>query len=105
MNTEEINGAEFNATKMRYEFGPGMQRVVGPPIVLQSLIVPGAEVSDGVLVEAVTVPWALIAKMLIDDPNILFTIAPRNMEELIAAAYVKAGFDEVVLTPRSGDFG
>jgi hypothetical protein len=29
----------------------------------------------------------------------------RKLEEMIAAAYDKAGFDEVILTPRSGDLG
>ncbi|WP_439375522.1 restriction endonuclease [Bradyrhizobium sp. DASA03120] len=29
----------------------------------------------------------------------------RIWEEIIAGAFVKAGFDEVVLTPRSGDHG
>lgn len=27
------------------------------------------------------------------------------MEEIVAAAYDKEGFDEVILTPRSGDYG
>jgi restriction system protein len=30
---------------------------------------------------------------------------PRGWEEIIAGAYVEAGFDEVILTPRSGDLG
>ena len=30
---------------------------------------------------------------------------PRKMEELIAGGYKKAGFDEVILTPRSADGG
>jgi restriction system protein len=34
-----------------------------------------------------------------------FQIPPSKWEEIIAGAYSKAGFDEVTLTPRSGDFG
>ena len=29
----------------------------------------------------------------------------KNWEEIVAGAYHKAGFDEVTLTPRSGDYG
>jgi restriction system protein len=74
-------------------------------INLQSIIVPGAKVKDGLIVEAVAIPWTLIANMFAKDRNIIFTIDPRKMEELIAASYKEAGFDEVLLTPRSGDFG
>ena len=43
--------------------------------------------------------------MLERDPSVMFKIDPRKLEELIAAAYHEAGFDEVILTPRSGDLG
>jgi restriction system protein len=39
------------------------------------------------------------------DPSIIYQIDDRKWEELIAAAYKKAGFDEVILTPRSNDHG
>jgi restriction system protein len=39
------------------------------------------------------------------DPAAAFQIPPRTLEEMIAAAYKKDGFDEVTLTPRSGDHG
>jgi len=39
------------------------------------------------------------------DPTVAFQIPPHKWEEMIAAAYKKAGFDEVTLTPRSGDRG
>ena len=29
----------------------------------------------------------------------------EKWEEMIAGAYSRAGFDEVILTPRSGDYG
>jgi restriction system protein len=34
-----------------------------------------------------------------------FQISPRVWEELIAAAFEQDGYDQVTLTPRSGDFG
>ena len=37
--------------------------------------------------------------------NPSYQIDPRKWEEIIAAAYDRAGFEEVTLTPRSGDFG
>jgi restriction system protein len=39
------------------------------------------------------------------DPRIAFQLSWEKWEEIIAGAYKKAGFDEVVLTPRSGDYG
>ena len=35
----------------------------------------------------------------------LYRIDHRKMEEMIAGWYEQAGFDEVTLTPRSGDHG
>ena len=35
----------------------------------------------------------------------IYQLSPRELEELIAASYDRAGFDEVILTPRSGDHG
>ena len=35
----------------------------------------------------------------------MYEISPRQWEEMIAGAYVAAGFDEVILTHRSGDQG
>ncbi|WP_292434095.1 restriction endonuclease [Methylobacter sp.] len=43
--------------------------------------------------------------MLEKDPSAAYAIDPYKWEEIIAGAYVAAGFDEVVLTPRSGDNG
>ena len=34
-----------------------------------------------------------------------FQIPTDKWEEIVAGAYKKAGFDEVILTPRSGDLG
>lgn len=51
------------------------------------------------------VPWHEIVKLITRDPNAIFQIEARQWEEIIAAAYEQAGFDEVILTPRSGDYG
>ena len=49
--------------------------------------------------------WAEIIRLMGEDPDILFKIDPRKLEEIIAGAYERSGFDEVILTPRSGDRG
>jgi restriction system protein len=39
------------------------------------------------------------------DASLAYQIPARKWEEIIAGAYQRAGFDEVTLTPHSGDFG
>jgi len=43
--------------------------------------------------------------LLAREPALAFQIEARKWEEIIAGAYKTAGFDEVTLTPRSGDLG
>jgi restriction system protein len=74
-------------------------------LLLQSVVVPGERTDEGKLVEAVTIPWFEIVALLEKDPNAAFDIPPDKWEEIIAGAYKRAGFDEVTLTPRSGDRG
>jgi restriction system protein len=54
---------------------------------------------------AVTLPWFEIIALLSRDPSLAYQIAARKWEEIIAGAYQRAGFDEVTLTPGSGDLG
>jgi len=74
-------------------------------LLLQTVIVPGANISEGRLIEAVAVPWFDIIAFLKTDPTIAFQIAWEKWEEIVAGAYTRAGFEEVILTPRSGDSG
>jgi restriction system protein len=76
-----------------------------PSLLLQAVIVPGEKTLEGELVEAVALPWFDIIELLNSDPAVAYRIDPRKWEEIIAGAYQQAGFDEVTLTPRSGDFG
>ncbi len=76
-----------------------------PAISLQLLVAPGPKVSAGRLIEAVAVPWFDIIALLAKDERAAYEIAPEKWEEIVAGAYTQAGFDEVILTPRSGDFG
>jgi restriction system protein len=74
-------------------------------LVMQSVVTAGERTDEGRLIEAVTRPWFDIIEALLKDPKAAFEIPSRLWEEIIAGAYKKAGFEEVTLTPRSGDFG
>lgn len=74
-------------------------------LLLQSVITCGDKTSEGVLLKAVNLPWFEIVELLQNDPNEAFKIPPRKWEEIIAGAYKKAGFEDVILTPSSGDYG
>ena len=74
-------------------------------LLMQTVIVPGDKTTEGRLIEAVTIPWFDIVALLQKDPNIAFEISWDRWEEIIAGAYRQSGFDEVTLTPRSGDYG
>ena len=84
------------------------QGTVTPPLpsfVLQAVVERGAAVPDGNLIIAVAPAWSKIIALLERDPDAAFKIDPRKWEEIIAGAYSEAGFDEVILTPHSGDRG
>jgi restriction system protein len=74
-------------------------------ILLQTVVIRGEQTSEGQIIQAVTVPWFDIIDLLKKNPDIAFQIGYEKWEEIIAGAYRKAGFDEVILTPRSGDHG
>ena len=76
-----------------------------PSLLLQAVIVPGDKTQEGQLVKAVALQWFDIIELLSRDPAAAYQIEARKWEEIIAGAYQRAGFDEVTLTPRSGDFG
>lgn len=82
--------------------------VVGhyPAVLLQAMVVNlGDQTEGGPLVEGVSVAWFEIVRELARDPAFLFKVSWRKLEELIAGAYERDGWPEVVLTPRSGDRG
>lgn len=80
------------------------ERASIPGILMKAVIVPGESTHEGVLVQAVAVPWLEIMEIIAKDPDVIYQIDSRKWEEIIAGAYRKQGFD-VVLTPRSGDGG
>jgi len=74
-------------------------------LMLQAVVIKGPKTDEGHIIESVAPVWFKIAQILRDDPSVMFQIDDRKWEELVAGIYKQAGFDEVTLTPRSGDFG
>jgi len=77
-----------------------------PEVLLQAAVVVfGDRTNEGQLIREVAIPWFEIIRQLERDLEFMFKIPPRKLEEIIAGAYERAGFPEVILTPRSGDRG
>jgi restriction system protein len=76
-----------------------------PEMIVRALLVFGDRTKEGQLVRAVSIPWFEIIATLARDPANAYQIDARVWEEIIAGAYRREGFDDVVLTPRSGDKG
>lgn len=74
-------------------------------LLLQTIVSPYGQTEEGSLVHALEIPWAIIVQRLTKNWSEAFTIPPRIWEEIIAAAFDQDGYDEVTLTPRSGDHG
>ncbi|HEY1535960.1 MAG TPA: restriction endonuclease [Polyangiaceae bacterium] len=74
-------------------------------LVTASVEVYGNVPGEGELVRYVEPVWRAILKLLEFDSDALHKIPPRELEQLVAASYDADGYDEVILTPRSGDGG
>jgi restriction system protein len=49
--------------------------------------------------------WDEIVQALGDDWTLAYRLPPERWEEIVAGAFHRAQYDEVTLTPRSGDHG
>ena len=65
----------------------------------------GDRTSEGQLVTGVALPWFEIVRQLEMDSTFLRHLHWRKLEELIAGAFERDGWPEVILTPASGDKG
>lgn len=74
-------------------------------VTVSSVIIPEQKSTEGVLVKSASLVWASIVDELELDWRKAYEIPSHVWEEIVAGAYKKAGFDEVTLTPRSGDDG
>src|SRR5206468_1086386 len=69
------------------------------------LVIPEKPVTEGLLIKSTSAIWLEIVGRLNSDWSLAFQLSPRTWEEIVAGAFRKAGFDEVILTPQSGDHG
>jgi restriction system protein len=76
-----------------------------PQFLIKTILRFGETTNEGTIVEAVTLPWAEIIERLLKDPKAALGYSPREWEQIIAGVYKASGFDVVILTPASGDFG
>jgi restriction system protein len=82
-----------------------LQARVVPSLTVTSLIIPEGKTQSGLLVKSTSALWKSIAKELGNDWSLAYQIPPERWEEIVAGAFKNEGYDEVTLTPRSGDFG
>jgi restriction system protein len=76
-----------------------------PPFSFSAIVKVERTISDGQIITLLDPAYSYLIDLIGKNNEIIYQIDPRKWEELIAAAYDKAGFDEVILTPRSGDYG
>lgn len=77
-----------------------------PDIQIGAVLIPDEQTSpEGVLIKATSIAWKAVVDQISADWTRAYQISPRMWEEIIAGAYWNAGYDEVTLTPRSGDHG
>lgn len=92
------------------EFDAILESLVGPEkappvLTITGVVIPEQKTHQGTLIKAVSVAWNAIVDQLNRDWTKAYDMPPSLWEEIVAAAYSMAGFDEVTLTPRSGDHG
>jgi restriction system protein len=76
-----------------------------PPFSFGAVVTWQRGTADGEIIKLVDPVYTQLMEEIKRNPQIIYQIDGRKWEEIIAAAYDKAGFDEVILTPRSGDYG
>lgn len=77
-----------------------------PTVLLQTAVIElRGRTDEGSLVQAVALPWLEMVSLIERNASLLHQVPWRRLEELIAAAYKREGWDEVTITPRSRDGG
>lgn len=75
------------------------------PLVTGALLEYGDKSSEGVLILDTTAVWQQAIAYLAAHPEEMQRLGWREWEEMLAGIARQQGFDEVLLTPRSGDRG
>jgi restriction system protein len=76
-----------------------------PTLTVYSLIIPERRVREGILIRSTSDLWHEFVRRMGSDWSVAYQLTSEQMEELVAGAFKKAGYDDVTLTPRSGDHG
>ncbi|WP_082773546.1 restriction endonuclease [Afipia birgiae] len=76
-----------------------------PALHLISAVNFDAKTGEGRLIASTKTIWNEIVRVLGCDWSQAFKIPPDKWEEIVAGAFKKDGYDDVTLTPRSGDHG
>jgi len=76
-----------------------------PNFDLATIIESSKRIERGLLVRTVSEVWLTVARMICLDWGNAYQVPSEKWEEIIAGAFKRSGYDEVILTPRSGDFG
>jgi restriction system protein len=72
---------------------------------VSSVIIPDKASAEGVLIKSTSLVWDEIVRALGADWSVAYGLPPEKWEEIVAGAFKRAQYDEVTLTPRSGDHG
>lgn len=86
-------------------FPPSVAQPLSELLLQAAVVNIGGKTAEGQLILGAALPWFEIVRHLQRDPEFLHKIQWRQLEEIIAGAYEREGWPEVVLTPRSGDGG
>jgi len=100
-----VSGKSAKPVNSLVRFGSAILSHSLPPILLGAIVNPIGSLPDGDIIFTLQPAWEAILKIAKTNPEILFNLSSRQWEQVVAACYDKAGFDEVILTPRSGDKG
>jgi restriction system protein len=77
----------------------------GELLLQAQIVIFGDKTNEGHLIQAVAIPWIEIIREWEREPDFIFRLSSRQLEELVAGAYEQAGCREVILTPQSADKG
>jgi restriction system protein len=76
-----------------------------PRFSVSSIIIPERSVAEGTLIKSTSIIWMELVRQLGSDWSIAYQLSPKDWEEIVAGAFKRALYDDVILTPGSGDHG
>ena len=111
-NNNSVIAAIVSSSQRWFYFGTQFGAKFGAPntpiptLLMQTIVEKGDKTDEGELIIAVTLPFCKIIEELLKDQKVAYQMTPRMWEEMVAGIHEQSGlFDEVILTPRSGDHG